>query len=473
MVVKGGVSGAGVDLGMSERAHRRPPLINRDHARPRNQPNPSNPEIEQRLSELVSPLAYSLVNQYHNLGLRERILTLPVMTAMVLTLIWRQVASVAELIRLVEREPLLWTPPLSVSEKAFSLRLGSLPDTLFKAVLLELLPKLHDRSVARSRPHPRVVAKAIRHFGRVWIIDGSTLEALFRKIGPLREKAGDEGVKVLGGKLFGLLDLASKLPVNLWHDSDPKRSDISFLEEVKARLCSGSLLLFDLVFYSFDWFDYLTDQKVSFVTRMRTIATYDITKRLVDSERVHDYVIKLGRYRSDRCEHPLRLVEVQIKGTWHRYLTNVLDPMVLATSDVMDLYEQRWRIEDAFLLVKRLLGLAYLWTGSANGIALQVWASWLLYAVLIDLSDEVADKLGQPLQAISFEMVYRGLYHFTQAYHKGQATDPVAYLAAPEQRDLGIVKRRRKHRERDRRANRPEEFDPLPDLDNAISLPNF
>lgn len=464
---------------MSERAHQRPALLNRDHARPRTQPNPTNPEIEQRLTELVSPLTYGLVNRYHNLGLRERILTLPVMTAMVLSLVWRQVASVAELIRMVERDSLLWTPPIQLSAKAFSLRLGSLPESLFKSVLLELLPRLQERSKARSRPHPPVVAKALRHFGRVWIIDGSTLEALFRKVGPLREKVAEEladgqkPAKVLGGKLFGLLDLPSKLPVDLWHDPDPKRSDISFLVEVKARLTPGTLLLFDLVFYSFDWFDWLTDHQVSFVTRMRTIAAFDVTKRLVDSERVHDYIIQLGKYRSDRCRHPLRLVEVKIDGRWHRYLTNVLDPLVLSTADVIDLYGQRWRIEDAILLVKRLLGLSYLWTGSANGIALQVWATWLLYAVLVDLSDQVAEKLTLPLQAISFEMVYRGLYHFTNAYQKGQATDPIAYLAAPEQSDLGIVKRRRKSIERERRANRPEEFDPVPNLDKPIILPNF
>lgn len=454
--------------GLNER-HRRPPVLSRDHARPRNQPNPTDPEIEARLTELISPLTYSLVNQYHRLGLRERILTLPVMVSLVLSLIWRQVPSVAELVKLIAQESLLWTPPLQVSQKAFSLRLGSLPDKLFLSVLGELLPKLLERSVARSRPQAAVVVKSLRHFKQVWIIDGSTLEALFRKVGPLR----DESKTLLGGKLFGLLDLASKLPIKLWHDSNPDRSDLSFLCEVKTLLTSGTLLLFDLVFYSFDWFDYLTDQNVSFITRARTVAVYDITKRLVDSERVHDCLVRFGKYRSDPCRHPLRLVEVELNGKWHRYLTNVLDPMVLSTADVMDLYEQRWRIEDAFLLVKRLLGLAYLWTSSVNGIALQVWASWLLYAVLVDLSDEVADRLGLPLQAVSFEMVYRGLYHFTQAFHKGLATDPVAYLAATEQRDLGIVKRRRKHRERDRRANRPEEFDPKPDLDNLITLPNF
>jgi hypothetical protein len=139
--------------------------------------------------------------------------------------------------------------------------------------------------------------------------------------------------------------------------------------------------------------------------------------------------------------------------------------------NVIDLCEQRWRIEDAFLLVKRLLGLAYLWTGSANGIALQVWATWLLYSVLVDLSDDVAEQLSIPLQTISFEMVYQGLYFFTLAHAKGQADDPVTYLAAPEQSDLAIVKRRRKHRERDRLANRPDELDRQ--LDNPHLPLNF
>jgi hypothetical protein len=38
------------------------------------------------------------------------------------------------------------------------------------------------------------------------------------------------------------------------------------------------------------------------------------------------------------------------------------------------------------------------------------------------------------------EMVWRGLYHFNHADNTAQATDPVAYLAAPENRDLGVIK---------------------------------
>ena len=174
------------------------------------------------------------------------------------------------------------------------------------------------------------------------------------------------------------------------------------------------------------------------------------------SPTARDRIIRLGAYRSNPCARLDRLVEVRVGRTWRAYLTNVLDPALLSAADVVDLYGRRWRIEEAFLLVKRLLGLAYLWTGAANGVQLQVWATWLLYAVLVDLSDAVAEELDQPLDRISIEMVYRGLYFFTGAFARGEATDPVGYLAA--QPDLGIVKRRRKSRDRHRLDTLPEDL---------------
>ncbi len=93
-------------------------------------------------------------------------------------------------------------------------------------------------------------------------------------------------------------------------------------------------------------------------------------------------------------------------------------------------------------MVKRLLGLAYVWVGSANGVQLQLWATGLLYAVLVDLTDAVAEELDQPFAALSLEMVYRSLYFFVGAYQRGDADDVVRYVAA-EAVSLGIVKRKR------------------------------
>jgi hypothetical protein len=49
-----------------------------------------------------------------------------------------------------------------------------------------------------------------------------------------------------------------------------------------------------------------------------------------------------------------------------------------------------------------------------------------------------------PLERISMEMVWRGLYHFNHAFSSGKAIDPVDYLAALENRVLGVVKAIRK-----------------------------
>ncbi|MFO1431920.1 MAG: hypothetical protein U1F76_17570 [Candidatus Competibacteraceae bacterium] len=78
------------------------------------------------------------------------------------------------------------------------------------------------------------------------------------------------------------------------------------------------------------------------------------------------------------------------QGVWYRYLTNELDLHLLSVAMVMALYRQRWRIKEAYALVKRLLGLAYFWYGAQNAVKLQLWATWLLYAVLVDLTDAVA-----------------------------------------------------------------------------------
>ena len=206
--------------------------------------------------------------------------------------------------------------------------------------------------------------------------------------------------------------------------------------------------MFDAGYYAFAFFDWLTDHGVGFLTPAKADAAFAVERVLSASPTVRDRIIRLGQYRSNRCRHRVRLVEVQVGGSWRAYLTNVLDPAALSLPDVVDLYSRRWDVESAFLLVKRLLGLSYLWTGAHNGIAMQVWATWLLYAVLVDLADDVADTLGVPLERVSLEMVFRGLYFFCLAAARGEAHDPVAYLAA--QPDLGILKAARPKRARER-----------------------
>lgn len=94
------------------------------------------------------------------------------------------------------------------------------------------------------------------------------------------------------------------------------------------------------------------------------------------------------------------------------------------------------------MIAKRLLGLSYFWSGAQNAVELQVWATWLLYAVLIDLTDAVAEALDQPASAVSVEMVFRSLHYAADPCLRGEAPSVVAYLAA-NAKLLGIIKRPR------------------------------
>ena len=436
-------------MATKKRVHHYPAALARDHARPRTAPAPLAEAVQDRLTDLLSPATYALTAHYRSLGLRWRVLTLPVMVALVVALIWRQVPSVSTLAQLFARERLLWEPPRRVSQQALSERLRTLPADLFAEVLQQVLPELQRRAAVRQRPQPAVIEQALLVYERVWVLDASTLEALFRKVGLLREReATTPTTPPLAGKLWAVLDLPSKLPVHLWWHEDPTANEKSLLDRIKAVLPPGTLLIVDRGFYAFPFFDWLTEHTVTFVTRARGgVVAYQVQQVLRETPGVRDRIVRLGQ-RKHPCRHPVRLIEVQVGGAWHGYLTNELDPARLPTACVVDLYSHRWRIEEAFLLVKRLWGLAYVWTGAANGIALQGWATWLLYAVLIDLSDAVAEELNLPLDRISVEMVFRGLYFFCGAFARGEASDPVQYLAA--QTDLGIVKRRRPARERAR-----------------------
>jgi hypothetical protein len=426
----------------------------RDHARNRSHPNVDNEVISRQLEDLVKPCVYNQLAYYRSLGMRARILSLPLMLAAVLTLVWRQVPSVRELNRMLARENLLWAKATKVSQQALSQRLLTFPSSMFERLLKELLVTLNQRWHQRKkRPLPLSVAHANQHFQQLWIVDASTLEALFRKLKSLETSS----LGKLGGRICAVVDLKTRYPVQTWFHERPYAHESNFVPHLLELVVPKTLLLLDRGFWNYDLFEQLRQLQSDFITRLKTNAQYKSISVLSQSSTHRDTLIRLGTGYQGNPILDLRLVEIRHGNCWYRYLTSVLDPHVLPPYVVADLYSRRWRIEDTFNLLKRLLGLSYLWTGSVNGIQLQIWATWLFYVVLIDLSDEIADELTLPINSISVEMVFRGIYHFTQALNRGNLTHLIAYLTSPENRDLGIVKSTRP-----KRAKSPLNLSPFP-----------
>jgi hypothetical protein len=396
---------------------------------------PPDEEITQRLSTLLQPAIAAQSAWVKLLGLRNRILSLSVMVAIVISMLWRQLGSGgSEVARLLHSEGLLWVPKLEVSQQAISQRLRTFPPVLFLNVLVHILPIVQARWRARQRPLPPVLAWAMERYTAVLAADGSTLDALLLKIGLLR---GQEQ-HPLAGKMMVLQNVCSWLPLTLWLHDDAKVHDQRFWPNILEAVPAGALLLIDLGFTNFTAF--VQASHFTFITRLKDGLSFRVTHIHRYSPHVRDMVGWIG---SGKTKQRVRVVKVRYKGEWYAFLCNELDPTVLPVQHLVALYFERWRIEDAFNVVKRLLGLAYFWTSSQRGIHLQIWATWILYVLLVDLTDDVAEALDRPFVHLSMEMVYRSLYYSAQAHLRGETTDPIAYLA-DNVRWLGLLKRRPK-----------------------------
>jgi Transposase DDE domain len=261
----------------------------------------------------------------------------------------------------------------------------------------------------------------------IFALDHSTLDAMLRKLKLLREVP--RGARqLIPDQLATLFDLRRQLffRVEYWEEAqrNEKHNVAHWLEVIPA----GSLLLFDLGFFAFPWFDQLIEGGFHFVCRQREKTSFVLHQLLYDGPAgpVHlkESLGYLGAYRADRAAHPVRLTEVFAAHGTYRYLTNVLDPALLPAAHVIQLYRRRWDIETAFKLLKSQLNLFLLWSGHQAVVMHQVFASLIIAQVVLALRNEVAQAAKAQLREVSVPLLIQWV---PELCRDGQ--DPVLTLA--------------------------------------------
>ncbi len=113
---------------------------NRDHAKRQQRPMQEDEAIAAQISALLTSALAKQKKYCRQLGLRDRILTLPLMVTAVLTMLWRDVAGVRELTRMQEARRIFMVRAgfarslrdrLQVSQQALSTRFLIFPAELF------------------------------------------------------------------------------------------------------------------------------------------------------------------------------------------------------------------------------------------------------------------------------------------------------------------------------------------------------
>ncbi len=251
--------------------------------------------------------------------------------------------------------------------------------------LFELVSRVLEERLA---PYAQLLAG---FFQEVVAIDETTLDKVLRHL-PLLRGVADGDPHLLPGKLAGVYDVRLQQWRYVEHRADPHENEKWAARSLLSHIQRGALILMDLGFFAFEWFDTLTAQGYFWISRLREKTSYEILHPFYQQGDTFDGMIWLGAYRADRARYAVRLVRFRVGEKTYQYITNVLSPSQLSLHDIAVLYARRWDIEMAFNLIKRELKLHLFWSAKPVVLLQQVWAVLLISQILHALQLEIAAK---------------------------------------------------------------------------------
>lgn len=229
------------------------------------------------------------------------------------------------------------------------------------APLQELLARLSQQlSRLLSQRCPCALA---RFATEIIALDETTWDALQRHLPALRGLPnGDVGL--LPGKLAARFNLRTQLFDFVQFREHPQGNCKLDVCSLLDGLTGGTLLLFDLGYFSYPFLDYLSELGYWFISRLREDAHYQIAHTFYRHEGTLDALVWLGGLgrNGSRAGRLARLVRFWDGQGVRSYLTNQLDPRLLPLPDIAGLYARRWDIELAFLTLKEHLDLHHWWS---------------------------------------------------------------------------------------------------------------
>jgi hypothetical protein len=375
-----------------------------------------------------------------------------------LVCVLRGFSSQLTLWRLLTLHGLWQFPRVSVSDEAVykALERGGLTplETLFANVTNALRDRLAAITTARLAPFA----------AGVFALDVSTLDQVRRLLPDLRPlPKGDP--RLLPGKLHAVFDVRGQLWRTVRFVDNPHQNDKVDARHLAATLPSGALILADLGYFGFAWFDWLTDHGYFWVSRLRNKTSYEVNHTFYARGEVFDGIVWLGKHRADRAAHAVRLVAFPAGGQVRRYLTNVTSPREFPPRAVAEVYARRWDIEMGFQLLKQRLDLRLLWSAKPVVVRQQLLGALIVSQVLQAFRLEIASQAGVDPFEVSLP-----LFVVHAPYLASQGRDPVRTFVEDGRR-VGFIRPSRRLV-----INAPElpvEYAPLPPDAPLVRTPRY
>lgn len=215
-----------------------------------------------------------------------------------------------------------------------------------------------------------------RFKNKLYSLDATTID-LCLKVFPWSHSQQSKGAI----KLHVGLDHAGMLPEFI-AISDGKTHDITAGRAL--RLPRGSMVVFDKAYIDYQWFNSLNEQGISFVTRQKRNARYEVMERRPVNKcqgLTSDQTIQMNGSKSARCTILLRRIGYRDPETGKHFvfLTNNFR---LAASTIAQIYKARWQVELFFKWIKQNLKIKAFLGNSKNAVMTQIWIAMCVYLML-------------------------------------------------------------------------------------------
>ena len=208
----------------------------------------------------------------------------------------------------------------------------------------------------------------------VKIVDSTTI-SLFKDILKCVGRKSIDGKSKGGIKSHTVINADEKVPSLVWF-TPATTHDHKFLEKLKCD--EHTVYIFDKGYNDYEVFEYFTEHKTGFVTRIKENANYQITKIKSISEAIHggvlsDEIIEVD-VAKERTKTKLKLRKIKYydreKKRTFDFISNLFE---FRADTIVALYKIRWQIELLFKQIKQNFPLKYFLGDNENAIKIQIY----------------------------------------------------------------------------------------------------
>lgn len=286
---------------------------------------------------------------------------------------------------------------MQASPEAFFQRCQSLNwrffANLYEAFLLQVLP--------RAQPCYASPVHTLReYFKEVWIVDGSRLDAVAKRLKLL----WDVRAQVLPGCLTAFYDLYRGMVRHLAFNADAAAGELPRALAALEHVPEGTLLVGDRLYGVGAFFAALSERGLFGLCRRNGRQSWrwlrELSKTYIAEGTAWDTLIEI-KGKKDIPTQTLRWIRWRKGRESWEMLTKVVEPQRLSVRDALRLYPWRWKVERLFFDLKEVLNLHRFYTGSPNGVAMQVYAAALVHTAFRVAQGHIAQAIGTQPEEIS------------------------------------------------------------------------